>query len=410
MNGKKQQIEESRNQEPGARIFSSESRLLTSGSSRRSSSLYFHIPFCTHKCGYCHFYVLPDKDPFKKILMEGLEKEWLLRVPQLRSKEIVSIYFGGGTPSLLGAEYIHHILQWIQRDIGYNPSAAEITLEANPENITPQLMYEYAQAGINRVSIGIQTLSDVLLKKLERQHGAQKAIDAVLHTEAAGLKNITIDLMYDLPNQTLDIWEETLTKVRELPIKHLSLYNLTIEPHTTFFKQRDQLQKIVPDPETSLLMYKMAQEMLAERHLYQYEISAFAHEGFQSRHNTGYWTARPFLGFGPSAFSYWEGARFRNVPNLNRYAQQLKEGIFPVDFEEKLDPQASLRELLAIRLRMIQGVDLAAFEKAHGLLADETLNNIENLKKKGYIEQTGNNIHLTQQGILFYDTVAVELV
>ena len=379
-------------------------------SGKQKISLYFHIPFCTHKCGYCHFYVLPDKDPLKKKFMQALEKEWLLRLPQLFENEIISIYFGGGTPSLLGAPYIHQILQWIQRDVSFDKNSVEITLEANPENITVQLMREYAHAGINRISIGIQTLSEPLLIKLERQHSAQKAIDAVLNTSEAGIENITVDLMYDLPHQTLDIWKETLTRVCQLPIKHLSLYNLIIEPHTAFFKERDYLQKILPDPDTSLRMYEMAQTILAERQLNQYEISAFACEGFQSKHNSGYWTARPFLGLGPSAFSYWEGSRFRNVAHLNRYAQQLNAGILPVDFEEKLDPQASLKELLTIRIRMMDGVDLNAFQNSYGRLDADTLGSLDKLKEEGYIDQMSNIIQLTKQGILFYDTVATELI
>lgn len=342
--------------------------------------------------------------------MEALKKEWTLRIPELAGKEIVSIYFGGGTPSLLGAEYINEILQWIQGDIGYHSSSTEITLEANPENITIQLMHAYSVAGINRISIGVQTLSNALLKRLERQHDAQKAIDAVLHTHAAGLQNISIDLMYDLPHQTLKIWEETLAQAGKLPIKHLSLYNLTIEPHTTFFKQRGQLEKIMPDPETSLHMYEMAQDMLAVQHLDQYEISAFAHKGFHSQHNTGYWSARPFLGFGPSAFSYWKGMRFCNVANLNRYAQQLNEGLFPVDFEEKLEHAASLRELFAIRIRMIEGVNLEIFEREHAPLDAETKNTIEELKAKGYLEQRESTVSLTKQGVMFYDSVAVDLI
>lgn len=379
-------------------------------SGKQKISLYFHIPFCTHKCGYCHFYVLPDKDPLKKKFMQALEKEWLLRLPQLFENEIISIYFGGGTPSLLGAPYIHQILQWIQRDVSFDKNSVEITLEANPENITVQLMREYAHAGINRISIGIQTLSEPLLIKLERQHSAQKAIDAVLNTSEAEIENITVDLMYDLPHQTLDIWKETLTRVCQLPIKHLSLYNLIIEPHTAFFKERDYLQKILPDPDTSLRMYEMAQTILAERQLNQYEISAFACEGFQSKHNSGYWTARPFLGLGPSAFSYWEGSRFRNVAHLNRYAQQLNAGILPVDFEEKLDPQASLKELLTIRIRMMDGVDLNAFQNSYGRLDADTLGSLDKLKEEGYIDQMSNIIQLTKQGILFYDTVATELI
>ena len=342
--------------------------------------------------------------------MQALEKEWLLRMPELAHKKIVSIYFGGGTPSLLGPERLQAIIQWIQRDVGFDPMKTEITLEANPENITTQLMKDYASTGINRVSIGVQTLSESLLKKLERQHDAQKAIDAVSATLKAGIGNITIDLMYDLPNQTLEIWEETISKASQLPIQHLSLYNLTIEPHTSFFKHQEELQKTLPDPDISLKMYEKAQETLTASGLKQYEISAFAREGYQSRHNTGYWKARPFLGFGPSAFSYWDSIRFRNIAHLRRYAYQLDQGKFPVDFKEQLDEQASLRELLTIRLRLCEGVHLVYFEGEYGQLDKETLKNIEQLENKGYIERNNEIIRLTKQGILFYDSVAVDLI
>lgn len=342
--------------------------------------------------------------------MEALKKEWLLRLPDLHEKTIKTIYFGGGTPSLLGVEYIHTILQWIQQDIGFNSLTTEITLEANPENISWALMREYQCVGINRVSIGIQTLNEELLKKLERQHGADKALDAVKCTREAGIENITVDLMYDLPYQTLAIWEDTLSKVSTLPIKHLSLYNLTIEPHTTFFKQQEQLKPALPDSEISLQMYKMAQEIFDLVQLRQYEISAFAKEGFQSKHNTGYWIGRPFMGFGPSAFSYWQGKRFRNIAHLNRYAESLKEGRIPLDFEEQLDPKASLRELFTIRIRMIEGVNLSAFQHVYGALDNETLACIETLVHEGYLLKTPSAIQLTQKGILFYDTVATELI
>lgn len=371
-------------------------------------SLYFHIPFCSHKCGYCHFYVVPDKDHFKKLLLIALEKEWALRRTELFDKEIVSIYFGGGTPFLFGVEPIASILQWIKKDVGFkNP---EITLEANPENITSDLMHGYHQAGINRVSIGIQTLDQNILKTLERQHSAEKAIQAVYSTKEAGIENITIDLMYDLPGQTLKIWESTLSQALALPISHLSLYNLTIEPHTTFFKHQEQLLKKVPSPEDSLLMYEMAQAQTLSKGLNQYEISAFAKKGFESVHNTGYWQARPFLGFGPSAFSFWEGKRFRNVANINRYAQMLNESKFPIDFEEKLEENALKRELLAIRIRLVEGVNLESFQKSFGALDSETHKQIENLIEKDLVYRNGNKIGLTKQGILFYDSVAVDLI
>ncbi|MBS4166536.1 Oxygen-independent coproporphyrinogen-III oxidase-like protein YqeR [Neochlamydia sp. AcF65] len=373
-------------------------------------SLYFHIPFCTHKCGYCHFYVLPNRQELKDIFMQALAKEWSLRLPDLIDKEIVSIYFGGGTPSLLGVEYLSEIIEWIKRDVNFDPLTTEVTLEANPETITFSLMQAYALAGVNRVSIGIQTLSNTLLEKLERQHSAEKAIEAVWTSYEAGIKNLTIDLMYDLPNQTLAIWKETLLQVSQLPIKHLSLYNLTIEPHTTFFKYRNLLLKTLPDPDLSLQMYEMAQAMLNSCQLKQYEISAFAQEGFQSKHNTGYWAGRPFLGFGPSAFSYWKGKRFRNIAHLKRYAYLLSNENFPLDFEEQLDPEASQRELLTIRLRMREGIDLKAFQQTHGALSQETLQNLTDLEEQGFIHKESNRISLSQQGVLFYDTVATELI
>jgi oxygen-independent coproporphyrinogen-3 oxidase len=195
---------------------------------KQSVSLYFHVPFCSKKCDYCHFYVLPDNPESKVKLMDGFRREWELRLPFLLGKEIETIYFGGGTPSLLGADRVSEILQWINHSFP-TTHLREITLEANPEEISLELMQGYVNAGINRVSMGIQTLHDPLLKTLGRQHSSFKALDAVHMIQQAGIKNITVDLMYDLPGQTLAIWKDTLDRVCELPIQHLSLYNLTIE-------------------------------------------------------------------------------------------------------------------------------------------------------------------------------------
>jgi oxygen-independent coproporphyrinogen-3 oxidase len=216
--------------------------------------------------------------------------------------------------------------------------------------------------------------------------------------------------MYDLPEQTLMHWQQTLSAIRELPITHLSLYNLTIEPHTLFFKKKTLLAKLLPDEETSLKMYEKAVHALAQQGLQRYEISAFAKPGYESQHNTGYWTARPFLGFGPSAFSYWGGKRFRNVAHLNRYCQALKKGESPIDFEEKLDDIASRRELLVIRLRLCEGVDLTRFQQNHGALDSETHKTLADLILQGLIRKAQDHLFLTPRGILFYDTVASELI
>jgi len=362
-------------------------------------SLYFHLPFCTKKCDYCHFFVLPNKEALKAQLMESLHLEWKMRFPQIEGKKICTVYFGGGTPALFGPERIAEILSWIPLESG-----AEVTLEANPENITLSLMEAYAKAGINRVSIGIQSLDDRLLQALGREHSAEKAQEGVHTTAQAGIQNISVDLMYDLPGQTLSHWNKTLEAVTQLPITHLSLYNLTLEPHTVFFKKRVEISKLLPEPEVSLEMYTSAVKILESYALKQYEISAFSKPGYIAQHNVGYWTARPFLGFGPSAFSYMEGKRFRNIAHLGKYAEQLSEQ-FPIDFEEELDPDAKQRELLAIRLRLMEGVDLSAFE-----LDEDTTSICARLAREGFLSQSEKTLKLTPQGILFYDTVASEIV
>lgn len=345
--------------------------------------------------------------------MSGFAAEWQQWLPALASEEgnqIATIYFGGGTPALFGPERIAEIIRWVRRDLPFSSTNPEITLEANPENITKDLMKRYAEAGINRVSIGIQTLDESLLNRLSRLHSPQVAIDAVINTFETGINNISIDLMYDLPGQNLDSWKLTLDRAVQLPIKHLSLYNLTIEPHTVFFKQRETIQKQLPDETISLFMYEEAIAAMQSGGLSQYEISAFAKEGYHSRHNVGYWTGRPFLGLGPSAFSYWEGRRFRNVANLSKYYKALELGQSPIDFNEKLDTVLASREMLAINLRLIAGVDLDSFQQAHGQLDEETSATITRLLQEGYLTKESSVLRLTKRGILFYDTVAVEIV
>lgn len=359
-------------------------------------SLYFHIPFCSRKCPYCHFYVVPDKSDFKNLLLQALRLEWDKEFEKLKGKKIASIYFGGGTPSLFGPNALGEILNWIG-----NPHC-EITLEANPEQITLSLMQEFASIGINRLSIGVQSLHDPTLQILGRTHSAQKAIDAIHHTAEAGISNITIDLMYEIPGQTVESWEHTLDQLSSLPITHLSLYNLTFEPETVFFKKKKKLDPLLPSPEANLAMLEAAVLRLEKIGLKRYEISAFAKPGFESHHNIGYWTGRPFIGFGPSAFSYWGGKRYRNILDLKKYALALKENRSPVDFEETLPHPANLHELCAIRLRLLEGVNTLDFP------LDPTL--FKRLQAKGWLHLEGSHARLTNQGLLFYDSVASEIV
>lgn len=365
-------------------------------------SLYFHIPFCTKKCPYCHFYVIPDRKPQRELLYQSLEIEWNQLKGQLTEKRVVSIYFGGGTPTLFGPEAIRGIIEMVKREALLAPNC-EITLEANPESLTLERASSFREGGINRFSIGVQTLVDTSLISLGRTHTASKAIDAILIAKASGVENISIDLMLELPNQTLAELEQTLSLLPSLPITHLSLYNLTIEPHTSFYKRRNTL--LLPSEEESLSLLEKAIEKIEESGLKRYEISAFAKPGFASKHNTGYWMGRTFYGLGPSAFSYVSGRRFRNVPNINRYASALREGKSPIDFEETLSLDHSAIELFAVRLRMLEGANLSDFS-----LPKETLQTLERLEGEGLVKATQGRVHLSGKGLLFYDTVASELM
>jgi oxygen-independent coproporphyrinogen-3 oxidase len=376
----------------------------------RDVSLYFHIPFCSRKCPYCHFFVLPDKPSLKKELLFALRLEWNLRLPLLRGKKIVSLYFGGGTPSKLSPDQLASILSLvIESGLEIDP-ACEITLEANPEDASLPLFTAYRSLGVNRLSLGIQSFDDQQLKIIGRGHSSQRGLDAIQIASEAGFTNISVDLMYDLPHQTLASWKGTLHRLCQLPITHLSLYNLTIEPHTAFNRQKQALEPHLPTPEASLALLQQGIEAIEEIGLSRYEISAFARPGFHSRHNTGYWTARPFLGLGPSAFSYWEGKRFQNAPHFQRYGDALKKGIFPLSFEEELTFPHHLFELFAIRIRLTEGIDLGQFERVHGSLPPEFHTLLTQLQQKGWVQLDSGKCSLTEQGMLFYDSVASELI
>lgn len=286
----------------------------------------------------------------------------------------------------------------------------EITLEANPEDVSVELMREFRSVGINRVSLGAQSLVDEDLILLGRPHNASCSIRAVHAVKEGGIDNISIDLMFELPNQSLARWQKCLETVATLPLTHLSLYNLTFEPHTVFFRHKEQLLLQLPSEEERLKMLEIAVALLESFGLVRYEISAFAKEGLRSCHNMGYWTSRPFLGFGPSAFSYWEGARFSNTLNFSHYLSCLEQNRPPVDFEERLPFPRNLQELFAIALRPLDGVDLRAFTEQHGKLPEVLAESIDALIGKGLLNREDNRIQLTSLGQLFYDTVASEII
>ena len=368
-------------------------------------SLYIHLPFCTHKCPYCHFYVVQDKDTLKESLLDGLEIEWQRWKGIFQDKKLTSIYFGGGTPILFEPKRIEKLLSWLPFC-----DTSEITIEANPENITFEQMQKYADLGINRVSIGVQSFDQNELDTLDRRHAPERAIKAVENCYQAGIHNISIDLMYELPHQTLSSWKRSLEIAAHLPISHLSLYNLTIEPDTPFKRNEEALKKLLPSQEIGTEMYLTAIQTLEKAGFLHYEISAFCRDGMSSKHNVGYWTAREFIGLGPSAFSFFENKRFQNIANLVRYTKLLQNGESSIDFEDAVSHVARKREFLALGLRLLKGVTLSEFEYRFGSLCTETKETLKNLEQQNLLIQQENRLALTSKGILFYDTVASEII
>jgi len=370
-------------------------------------SLYFHIPFCTRKCPYCHFFVVKEDKENKKLFLHALKKEWLAK-KSLVTKPIVSIYFGGGTPSKLSISDWQSIFSWFS-DLPLTHDC-EITVEANPEDLTKEYLEGLLSCGVNRLSIGVQSLDEELLTSLKRSHDAKKAKEAICLTKEVGFSNVSIDLMYDLPNQTLSSFERTLKELKALPFTHLSLYNLIFEQESLFHRKKKEILPLLPKESDSLAMHKLAVSSLEEMDLQQYEISAFAKNGKISVHNTGYWTARPFLGFGPSAFSYWENSRTKNISNLKKYCSMLDNGDLPQDFTETLSPDDRQKELLAVELRLFKGVDIPGFEKRQGVLCDSLKQSIKNLLNEGLVNLDLDVLKLSSKGRLFYDTVGEMIV
>ena len=340
--------------------------------------------------------------------MRALELEWN-RVKKLpHNMRLESVYFGGGTPSLLNIFYLKEIVSWIKKEPFFDPRA-EISIEANPEKLNLDKLHEFLKIGINRISIGVQSFNEKELKILSRQHDATLAMKSVEMSHKAGFESISIDLMYEIPDQSLKSWIKTVDTAMKLPITHLSLYNLVFEKQSVFYKKRESLKKKVPAEEIGRKMYDYAIDACEKNKLEQYEISAFAKPGFASKHNSGYWTARPFLGLGPAAFSYWEKRRYRNIANLIRYQKALNQGKSCIDFQEKLSNDDRKKELLAIALRLKKGLDLKSFEKKFGELSQETYKCLDRLKKIGWLEGE-MNLKLSEEGFRFYDSVATELI
>ncbi|HEX6334139.1 MAG TPA: radical SAM family heme chaperone HemW, partial [Flavisolibacter sp.] len=330
------------------------------------AGIYLHIPFCKQACSYCNFHFttsLRYKDDLVDAMLTEIRREQLYLEQQL----VETIYFGGGTPSLLPTADIERILATIHKS--YRVSAgAEITLEANPDDITRDRLQEWKDAGINRLSIGVQSFFEEELRWMNRAHNVKQARQCIEWTLTRGFSNITIDLIYGSPLLTDSMWKQNVDLALEYEIPHLSCYALTVEEKTPLHKQITQARKQPVDNERQASQFLLLMQWLRAAGYEHYEVSNFAKPGFRSRHNTSYWKGIPYLGIGPSAHSFNGMERRWNLPNNTAYIRGMMEGQ-PARNAEQLSDRDRMNEFIMISMRTMEGLDMQQLEARFGSAA-----------------------------------------
>jgi len=371
------------------------------------AGLYIHIPFCKQACHYCDFHFSTSLRN-KGALVDALCKEIETRKDYLGTSGLTSIYFGGGTPSLLSATDLTQILGTIQKHFTLTPDA-EITLEANPDDLTSTKTDELKAAGINRLSIGIQSFLDEHLVLMNRSHNATQAIEGVKNAQRSDITNISIDLIYGLPNLSPEKWAYNIKQAFSLGITHLSAYCLTIEKKTALNRFVQNKTILLPEEPIVLEQFSMLMEQTAKQGFIHYEISNFCKEGMHAKHNSSYWKNDSYLGIGPSAHSYNGNSRQWNIANNALYIKGI-EALEPAFEREELTDADKFNEYIMTRLRTIWGVDLVFVKDTFG---ENVLTNLQNEAKEyitlGYMQQKGENVTLTKEGKFIADKIASDL-
>jgi len=368
------------------------------------AGIYVHIPFCQSKCPYCDFYSVEKDDDLISEFSDALLTEIQIHAKtKWKDRVYNTIYFGGGTPTLASPETIEAVIKNLRNSFNVSPRS-EITIEANPETVSDGLLENLKAAGINRVSIGVQSFDDSVLKTLGRIHDSDKARSAIDSAFKAGFERVSIDLMFGVPGQTIDSWRDTLQEAVSKNPMHVSAYGLTIEKGTPFDKMVSSGELVLPDDDTQAEMYQLMFQLLSEAGLKRYEISNFAKLGYESQHNVKYWRDDIFLGLGPAAHSYDGERRMAHYKNVEKYLAAIRKGKSPVNFKEKLTPEQRAEERLLLGLRLAEGID---YNIIKDVVNEE---NCEKLKSEGYITRKLNNIVLTDKGFLVADDVIVRLL
>jgi oxygen-independent coproporphyrinogen-3 oxidase len=362
--------------------------------------VYIHVPFCKQKCNYCDFYSVKWDDEWEHKYIKAVTDEIKGYKEVLGDKYIVdTVFFGGGTPTIIKPSNLKIILDTISivADIDKN---AEISMEANPNTLTDENLKQYKESGINRLSIGIQSLNDEILKKIGRIHNSTEALEAIDRAKKHGFENINADAMFNIPGQTtLDI-EETLSKIMERGVKHISFYSLKLEKGTPMYSMEQKNLITMPDEDEERNMYYKGRIVMEKNNLLQYEISNFAALGFQCRHNLKYWNQEEYIGIGPSAHSFMNSIRYSNPSDLNLYCKNIEENNLGRIIQEEMNEEELMFEYIMLRLRLTEGLDAVEFKNKFNVDFNEKYKEqIKYLTENKLIEHSGNIVKLTQRGM-----------
>ena len=369
--------------------------------------VYFHIPFCARKCSYCDFYSLAGASGqmgrYQKALLAHLQES----AAQLDGYYVDTVYFGGGTPSFYGAGRLIELLDALKRQ-GRLLVDSEITVEVNPDSVTLKDLTRLQRAGFNRLSVGVQSTHDDILKKIGRIHDWAAAEMAVKNARAAGFGNVSVDLIYGLPGQTMEIWAEDLARASALKPDHISCYGLKLAEGTEMYVLKDS--PFLPDDDLQADMYLYAVEYLARQGFIQYEISNFAKKDRESRHNVKYWTGQEYLGFGAAAHSFIGHARFSNVADLASYCRAVEDGSPLIDQFEPIDALAQAGEYLMLGLRMTQGISEEEYRRIYPSDFSRIEQQLKTFEQYGWAANPNGRWRFTPKGFLISNVLIGQIL
>ena len=372
------------------------------------AGIYIHTPFCKRRCIYCDFFSTTQSEK-KPAYVHALCQELDMRKDYLEGEDIETIYLGGGTPSQLSQEELEKIFSTLY-NIYKVKDDAEITLEANPDDLTPEYVHMLRTLPINRISMGIQTFQEETLKLLHRRHTAHQAIEAFQRCREAGFQNISIDLMYGLPGETLDSWKEDLQQAIALRPEHISAYHLIYEEGTTLWKLKEQHQVEEADEDLSVTLFRTLIDELTRAGYEHYEISNFCLPGLHSRHNSSYWTGKKYLGCGPSAHSFNGTSRQWNVASLDKYIHAIQQGKLDYEIEE-LDIYTRYNDFVITAIRTHWGMSLSQLRSTYGEdLYRYCLRMAKPHLAQGVLEMKEDTLKLTKEGIFISDGIMSDLL